>query len=243
MKDEGIGIPEDKQKLIFEAFQQVDGSTSRRYGGTGLGLSISRELAVLLGGCIHLESTKGEGSCFTLLLPEAGPIELSEDRPTAVEERPALIDPLQISSRTAEKGMTKNMTPGEPFILIVEDDPKFQRILADRCKDRRWKHLCAVDGATGLHFAITYRPTAILLDINLPEMDGLTVLQQLKAHPDTRNIPVHVLSVQDQSARASELGAASFLAKPVSIEDLDEAFLLVDSSMGGGREAGVGGGR
>ncbi|MCT7950696.1 HAMP domain-containing protein [Ancylothrix sp. C2] len=242
VRDTGIGIAPEKQKIIFEAFQQADGTTSRKYGGTGLGLSISREIAELLGGEITISSLLGEGSNFTLYMPHTYPESLIEKNAdeeqilhfsatTAEENKEVKIPTLpqlpvndperllltsqQSSILTDDRGEIK---PGERVLLIVEDDISFARILLDLAKGEGFKALVANRSETGLAMAREYKPSAILLDIRLPGIDGWTILDRLKHDPDTRHIPVHIISVDEGRNRALKLGALAYLQKPVTRE-------------------------
>ncbi|WP_432711013.1 response regulator, partial [Pedobacter sp.] len=209
VKDSGIGIPADKQKLIFEAFQQADGSTSRTYGGTGLGLSISKELANILGGEIQLESEPGVGSTFTLFLPQT----------KANAEAPAEVI-LQPASEILPTPITENRT-----LLIVEDDEVFADVLKNYAIEKGFEPIIALRGDTALEMAIEHLPHAIILDIMLPGMDGWSVLKNLKANTRTAHIPVHLMSAGDQSTnKAYTAGAIGFLKKPIAKEQLDQAF-------------------
>ncbi len=227
--DTGIGIPADKQKIIFEAFQQADGSTGRKYGGTGLGLSISRELAALLGGEIQLVSEPDKGSVFTLYLPLRG-IEDSgkEQKATAQPERhrPAALSlpprPAQDAPEAAADDRS-SLSPGARSILIIEDDRKFAKILMEQCRRRGFKALAAETGEEGLQLAERHQPTGIILDIKLPGIDGWTVLTSLKTNPATRHIPVHMMSVEEGSREAFRQGAVGFFTKPVDQEQIAEA--------------------
>ena len=239
VKDTGVGIPDDKQMQIFEAFQQVDGGTARKYGGTGLGLSISRQLAKLLGGEIQLASRHGEGSIFTLFLP----LDLAVgdgDRTVPVEKREVALNPsVSLSagpSVVSEYAAALPSIPddreqlheGERVILIIEDDANFAKILLDQCHAKGFKALASATGENGLGLAEKYLPAAIILDIRLPGMNGWTVLNALKANHATRHIPVHVMSVQEASLDAMQKGAIGFLTKPVSREGLDDAFERIE---------------
>jgi CheY-like chemotaxis protein/methyl-accepting chemotaxis protein len=228
VSDSGIGIPKDKLKLVFKAFKQVDGTTSRKYGGTGLGLSISKELAKYLGGEIHLESEEGKGSVFTLYLPEK-----IESKVITKKDVQKIRPPYKQVSKTKEsstiKDDRKNLLPEDKSILIIEDDPNFAKILCDLSRKKGFKILVAGDGETGLHLADYYSPNAIILDINLPGMDGWAVMSWLKENPKTRHIPVHFISVSDKNLDAMKMGAIGFLSKPVSMEKLDEVFRKIDN--------------
>jgi HAMP domain-containing protein/CheY-like chemotaxis protein/signal transduction histidine kinase len=241
VEDTGVGIAHDKLRLIFEAFQQADGTTSRRYGGTGLGLSISREIARLLGGEIHVESSLGEGSKFTLFLPSTfRPVEHSTVEPDVGE---TIVFPLETegnggSPATAEppeldpalllpsdvRDDRDDINDGDRVVLIVEDDPDFARTELDIARERGFKGIVAVRGDSGLALAHEFSPDAIILDMNLPVMDGWTVLDHLKHHPATRHIPVHIVSAGDGRQNALKAGAVAFLEKPISKESLESTF-------------------
>ncbi len=229
VSDTGIGIPKDKQSDIFEAFQQADGGTARKYGGTGLGLAISRELARLLGGEIRLKSEPGKGSIFTLCLPIA---------PGA--GNPGRINPVSSVSEAADPNVASAVMPQVPddrdslgkedkVILIIEDDPNFAKILLNRCHEKNFKGLISASGEEGLTLAEKHRPEAVILDIRLPGMDGWAVLDRLKANPDTRHIPVHLMSAENASPDALKKGAVGFLTKPVQKEELDAAFRKLET--------------
>ncbi len=226
--DSGIGIAPDKQRIIFEAFQQADASTSRKYGGTGLGLAISRELASLLGGEIQLRSTPGQGSVFTLYLPltYVGP---SASRLTPSDLRDAAM-PLQlskivVSERPAEQiaDDRDNLQPDDAVLLIVEDDPHYARVLCDLSRDRGFKVLVALRGSEALALAREFHPTAVSLDVFLPDMLGWTVLNHLKQDPATRHIPVQMLTLDEDRHHGLARGAFAFVTKPTSPEELESA--------------------
>jgi CheY-like chemotaxis protein/signal transduction histidine kinase len=224
--DTGIGIPLDKQKLIFEAFQQADAGTSRKYGGTGLGLAISRELATLLGGEIHLSSTPGKGSTFVLYLP------LKYSGPTVAPRIPAsppyaAAPALQVASqeRIIEQlpDDRLNLEPGDTILLIVEDDPHYARVLVDLARDKGFKVLVAARGAEALELAKQFQPSAVSLDVFLPDMLGWTVLSQLKHNPLTRHIPVQIITLDEDRQHALARGAFSFVNKPTTTEGVSAA--------------------
>jgi CheY-like chemotaxis protein/HAMP domain-containing protein len=230
VRDSGIGIPPDKHNVIFEAFQQADMSTARKYGGTGLGLAISREIAGLLGGDMKVESEPGVGSVFTFFHPiersgrtiaydafivPARPIDAT-DGPRIARLQPALTEDVQDDR--------DEVRPQDRVVLIIEDDATFARILLGLARDRGFKGLMARTGAAGLALARQFVPDAITLDIGLPDADGWSLLDQLKRDPATRVIPVHVISGEEQWQKALDSGAFAHLKKPASEDALTQAF-------------------
>ncbi|MGH6645785.1 response regulator [Aquabacterium sp.] len=235
VSDSGIGIAPEQQDVIFEAFRQADGTINRQYGGTGLGLSISRELAGLLGGAISVDSELGRGSTFTLDLPV---------RWTDQAELPAVVDAPVAMPRVASARVVVPppipTVPAEPIpmfaddrqaisaggrlVLVIEDDPEFAAILFDLAHEMRYQCLVAHGAIEGFQLATQFLPNAILLDIRLPDDSGLTVLQQLKDHPQTRHIPVHIVAAEDVSEVALHMGAVGFAIKPTTREALMEVF-------------------
>ena len=250
VRDTGIGIPEHQQELIFEAFRQADGSTHRKYGGTGLGLSISRDLAHLLGGEISVQSTPGEGSVFTLTLPITGPLEVpspapepglvkhvSSGTPAPVPTAPS-VESREVSAAEAGAGRRTVRTieddrarieEGRRLILVIEDDLRFAQILYELAHEMGFQCIIAPTGSEGLAAALEYAPSAVVLDMNLPDFSGLGVLDQLKRNPATRHMPVHVVSGSDYTREALERGAMGYVLKPVKREELVQALRRMEA--------------
>ncbi|MCX6224169.1 MAG: response regulator [Bacteroidia bacterium] len=241
VEDSGIGIHKDKQKEIFDAFRQADGTTSRKFGGTGLGLAISRNFARMMGGDILLNSNPGHGSSFLLIIPENVKLESkllpssATDTPIEVpgitkQENVRFVEPVPdydnslVTEDLSIDDDRKNIKKGDTFLLIIEDDVSFAQIIYDLAHEKNFKCMIAPNGETGLHYADYYNPSAIILDIGLPGIDGWQVMKRLQENPNTRHIPVHFMSGADKGLEALKKGAIGFLRKPVTVDEINEAF-------------------
>ncbi|WP_027190082.1 response regulator [Fundidesulfovibrio putealis] len=241
--DTGVGIAAEKQQEIFEAFRQVDGGTDRKYGGTGLGLTISRELAKLLHGALRLQSSPGQGSTFTLVIPQrldqgsadqpldatTGPAQGGGEPPIPVQAKFMACTAAAQPKHLADDRNGASAGPG--YILIIEDDPAFARILMDQCRSKGFGVLHAASGEEGIELARKYAVGGIVLDIRLPGMNGWQVLEEFKQDPELRHIPVHIMSAEEATLDAQKKGAVGFLAKPASRENLDEALERLEGFM------------
>ncbi|MBY3756119.1 HAMP domain-containing protein [Azospirillum formosense] len=234
--DTGIGIPENKQRIIFEAFQQADGTTSRKYGGTGLGLSISREIARLLGGEIRVQSESGAGSAFTLYVPMEFDVARTGDpapklAPFLAPTRPIVVpgpeERLALPHHQSVADDRERIRPGDPVVLIVEDDVKFASILVDLAREKGFKAILSHAGSPAMPMARKYRPDAVMLDIGLPDIDGWALLDLLKRDPHTRHIPVHVISAKEERRRGLAMGAFDYTEKPADREAIFAALAKV----------------
>jgi signal transduction histidine kinase/DNA-binding response OmpR family regulator/CHASE3 domain sensor protein len=239
--DTGIGISQDKQNAVFEPFRQADGTISRKYGGTGLGLSICRELVRLLGGTLALKSVEGQGSTFTVLIPEAfsSPKAQPRRRPPQASPAPLIVDPAQpvaapAASRRPDRHVEDDrdrLSGQKRVLLVIEDDQSFARILQDLSHEMEFECLVAGSATEALALAKEFVPSAVVLDVGLPDHSGLWVLDQLKRDVRTRHIPVHVVSATDNAQTALSLGAIGYLVKPVKHEDLTEVLKKLETKL------------
>jgi CheY-like chemotaxis protein/signal transduction histidine kinase/HAMP domain-containing protein len=239
VQDSGVGIPAEKIELIFEAFKQVDGTTSRKYGGTGLGLTISRSFAETLGGEIKLESESGKGTIFTLFLPlelkenlkeqdlHSAKKEIEKPKKKTTEQKKTI--EVELIPSSLIKDDKEHLEPDDKVLLVIEDDKNFCQVLYELAHEKGFKCIITLDGETGLHYADYYQPHAIILDIGLPGIDGYEVMDRLKENTKTRHIPVHFISAADKNINAMKMGAIGYLTKPVNQAKLDIVFKKIEN--------------
>lgn len=233
VRDSGIGIRQEQQQIIFDAFHQADGTTSRRYGGTGLGLSISRDLTTLLGGSITVKSSEGQGSTFTLLLPHNWRQPQTQAEQSMPSPLPSPAQPAQAAAPlpVASFSDDRHLPSAGRLVLVIEDDASFAQILYDLAHELQYSCLVAHSAEEGLALAMQFAPGAILLDMELPDRFGLSVLQGLKENPQTRHIPVHVVSAHDRKEAALPMGAIGYTLKPTTREQLKEVFKKLEDKL------------
>jgi signal transduction histidine kinase/DNA-binding response OmpR family regulator/CHASE3 domain sensor protein len=243
VKDSGIGIPEDKQALIFDAFQQADGSTKRKFGGTGLGLSISRELSKLLNGDLYVSSEEGKGSLFTLRLPvsrlffaakamDSPPVPAAGVHSPSLPAHVSLVPKLTVTDIPKDiPDDREHILPDDKIILIIEDDTNFAKALLEFTRKQQYKGIVAVRGDTGILLAKTFNPRGILLDIQLPVRNGWEVMEELKRDPKTRHIPVHIMSSFEARKESISKGAVDFINKPVAFDQMPEIFKRIEQAL------------
>jgi signal transduction histidine kinase/CheY-like chemotaxis protein/HAMP domain-containing protein len=239
IKDTGIGIPIEKQKQIFEAFQQAEGSIHRKYGGTGLGLTISRELVKRLNGELQLESVEGKGSIFTLYIPEESSFDNTSNDITGnnktnytnydIEEKKVFIGKATNSAVFPEDDKKTIDANGEDVVLIIEDDAEFCKILKKMANEKGFKVLFAESGYAGIQMAAEYKPSGIILDLGLPDIDGIGVLNKLKSNLNTRHIPVHIITARDANIDILKKGAIGYFKKPVTREQIFDALNKIET--------------
>ncbi len=230
VEDTGIGIPEEQQSVIFEAFRQADGTTNRKYGGTGLGLSISRDLARVLGGDLNVTSTVGKGSRFTLRIPSTHQGSLAPVAPQSSTPVPIAVKsvpPPKAAPHIADD--REQLDARRRLVLVIEDDLSFARIVVDLAHELEFQCVVAHTATDGVALAMQHLPSAVVLDMNLPDHSGMSVLDQLKHSATTRHIPVHVVSAHDYSGTARSMGAIGYLAKPATRNQLAEMFRKLEA--------------
>ena len=235
VEDTGIGIPKDKQELIFEAFSQVDGSTSRKYGGTGLGLSITKELTSLLGGNVKLESKENVGSKFTILLPNLDKKvqvdnDLEIEEPVVSKSEEIVVDIVKDSDVIPVNNINddRGIVGDNRALLVIDDDRAFCEIVYENIKKHNYNGLIALNGKEGLSLIDNYNISGVLLDLTLPDLDGVEVLKHIKSNSDTKDLPVYIISSRDKDDKFFKLGAKGYGQKPLLEDDIDEIITALD---------------